>query len=151
MVPIVSQAEYDDKTILVAAGEPLDFSDMDKDSALKTLRDELSTLRYDLCKDYPPLRRAELTGDVHYRHMLNRRDTYLEVNWVEPNWAEEMMTRKTDKTTPPQDVFAPLERVKITPHNAWILAPILFRNQEYRRYDLIDFMNRHWNDKTSKS
>lgn len=148
VVPIVAQSEHNDHAIRIAAGKPLDFSALEKETALRILRDELSTLRYELCNDYPPLRRADLSGDIHYQHMKNRRDTYMEVKWVNPNWSEEMLTRTTNDKAHPKDVFEPLENVKITSKNAWILAPILLRNQEYKRYDLIDYMNRHWNDKT---
>lgn len=146
VVPIVAQFEHGDKEIRIAASEPIAFLEMEKERALDVLRDELSTLRYELCNEYPPLKRGEMEGNIHLRHLKTRCDTYKAVKWIEPNWDEEILIRRKEGVAFPQDVFGALDRVHVTRENAWILAPILLKNEEYKKYDMIRYMKLHWKE-----
>ena len=52
-----------------------------------------------------------------------------------------------DKELPPtpEAVRANFDNVKITPENAAILAPILARREEDKRYDLVRYLQENWN------
>ncbi|MBR5969848.1 MAG: 1-acyl-sn-glycerol-3-phosphate acyltransferase [Lachnospiraceae bacterium] len=144
VVPIVAQSERGEKEIRIAASEPISFSGMEKEQALDILRDTLSTLRYELCSDYPPLKRSEMQGDIHFRHLQTRRNIYMEVKWIEPNWDEEIVMRRKQGVAFPQDVFGVIDNVRVTKDNAWIIAPILLQNELFRKYDIVRFMKEHW-------
>ncbi len=145
VVPIVSHSEHKDKKIWVIAGEPIDFSAMDKEEAMSTLRDALSTLRFKICeKVYEPLKRAEMTGDLHMQHLDDRWNTYMEANWHEPNWDEEIMTYRRQGFTPPEEVRAELSKAVITKHNAKLLSPIITRRQYDMDYDVKTYIKKRW-------
>ena len=44
------------------------------------------------------------------------------------------------------EVRASLDDVRISPKNAGILAPVLFRRSLDIKYDITDYMKRHWKE-----
>lgn len=148
VVPIVAQSEHRDKRIWIAAGEPIDFSEMDKKTAVQTLRDTLASLRFMICEQvYAPLKRDDLIGDLHEKHLQDRWDTYMETKWYEPNWDEEIMTYRKAGLTPAEEIRSDLARVLPTPDNTHILAPIWLRHEEDLRLDIKQYMKNRWNRK----
>ena len=91
VVPIVAEGSHDPQRILIAASDPLDFSDKEKEEALLMLRDALSTLRFDLCNG-DLVERKTMSGDLRLAWMKKRMDVYFENRWFEPNWDEEIMS-----------------------------------------------------------
>lgn len=146
VVPIVSHAEHGAKKIMVAAGEPMDFTNCEKNQAMDDLRDALATLRYELIEQLSRMDRASLSGDIHLQHLQKRRDTYLETKWIEPNWDEEIMMYHRKGITYAEDVRAEMDQVRITKENAGILAPILVRREQDCKYDVRQYMKDHWRD-----
>lgn len=146
VVPIVAQSEHNDKKIWIKAGEPIDFFDMDKESAIQKLRDTLSTLRFEICEQiYPKQIRAELIGNLHEQHLQDRWNTYMETKWYEPNWDEEIMTYRKAGFTSAEEVRVDLTHIEPTPENAHILVPIILRHTEDLQMDCKRYMKLKWN------
>ncbi len=146
IVPIVSHAEHGAETILIAAGDPIDVSAMTKNEAMDSLRDAITSLRYELITILPPLDRRSLAGDIHLQHLEKRRKTYLETKWIEPNWDEEIVMYHRQGITYAEEVRASFDDVRITPANAGILAPILLRREQDVTYDIKQYMKDHWKE-----
>lgn len=146
VVPIVSHTEHKANKILIAAGDPLDFSGKGKEKSMEELRDTLAALRFELIEKFPKLERSTLSGDIHMQHLKNRRDIYLETKWIEPNWDEEIMTYHRKDITNPEEVRASFDIVKITAENAKIITPILIQRELDLKYNITQYMKDHWND-----
>ena len=145
VVPIVSQTYNDSKIIRFKAGEPVDVSKYYKQQALDWWQDEISSLRYDMMQNEPMLERELLTGDIHEQYMESRRDTYREVKWTKDVWDEEIMYRKEKGYTTPFEAIEYVDNINITRENAHIIAPVLVRRREYKKYDFKQYMHDNWN------
>lgn len=120
---------------------------MEKKEALDKLRDAMATLTYGLMADHATvLTRAELGPQPRLDYIDERMREYLCTRWTRDDWALEV-TIYRDKTLPPTpgEVRASFDNVKITPQNAAILAPILARREEDKRYDLVRYLQENWN------
>lgn len=146
VVPIAMHQEYKQKDIWYRAGEPLDLVGLDKREALDKLRDAMATLTWELMADHATtLKRAELGVEPRLDYMDERMREYLCTKWTRDDWELEV-TIYRDKTLPPtpEKVRASFDNVKITPQNTAILAPILARREEDKRYDLVSYMQKNW-------
>ena len=146
VIPLVSHAEHGAKRIMVAAGDPMDFHGKNKNEAMDELRDALATLRFEIIEHLPRLERNKLSGDIHLQHLQKRRDTYMEANWIEPNWDEEIMMYHRKGITYADEVRADFDRIHITPDNAGIMAPILLGRSMDIQYDITRFMKENWKE-----
>lgn len=147
VVPIAMYQEYKQRDIWYRAGEPMDLVGMEKREALDKLRDAMATLTYELMTDHATvLKREELGNHPRLVYMSERMREYLCTKWTRDDWALEV-TIYRDKTLPPtpEEVRASFDNVKITPQNAAILAPILARHEEDKRYDLVRYLQENWN------
>lgn len=147
VVPIAMHQEYKQKNIWYRAGEPMDLVGMEKKEALEKLRDAMATLTYELMADHATvLTRAELGPQPRLDYIDERMREYLCTRWTRDDWALEV-TIYRDKTLPPTpgEVRASFDNVKITPQNTAILAPILARREEDKRYDLVRYLQENWN------
>ena len=147
VVPIAMHQEYKKKDIWYRAGEPLDLAGMDKKQALDKLRDTMATMKYELMAAHSTvLKRAELGPEPRLDYIDERMQEYLCTKWTRDDWAMEV-TIYRDKELPPtpEVVRASFDSVKITPQNAGILAPILSRREEDKRYDLVRYLQENWN------
>ena len=147
IVPISTYTEFDSKSIYINAGDPVDITRLDKKEGLAELRDILSTLKYEqIEKHSTPINRAELSSDARERFMEERKNEYLKVKWSKDVWDEELTMYK-DKDAPSQeDVRTFIDSVNITSKNAFILAPILVKRIEDKKYDFKDYMHKNWNN-----
>lgn len=146
VVPVAMHQEYKKKDIWYRAGDPLDLAGMEKKEALDTLRDAMATLTWDLMADHATvLKRSELGPEPRLQYIDERMREYLCTNWTRDDWAMEV-TIYRDKTLPPtpEAVRASFDNMRITPQNAAILAPILARREEDRKYDLVSYMQKNW-------
>lgn len=129
------------------AGEPIDLVGMEKREALDKLRDAMATLTWELMTDHATvLKRADLRPEPRLGYIDERMREYLCTKWTRDDWALEV-TIYRDKTLPPtpEEVRASFDNVKLTPQNAGILAPILARREEDKKYDLVKYMQERWN------
>lgn len=147
VVPIAMHQEYKKKDVWYRVGEPIDLVGMEKKAALDNLRDAMASLIWRLMEDHATvLKRAELGPDPRLDYMDERMREYLCTKWTRDDWALEV-TIYRDKALPPtpEEVRASFDNVKITPQNVAILAPILARREEDKRYDLVKYMQENWN------
>ena len=145
VVPLSLFHEVGSNTIYYRAGEPLKLYEHNKEKALQILRDSMATMMYEqIEKHSTPLKRSELSGDIHYNYMEVRKAEYLRVKWRWDMWDDELTVYKDKKNPLPEDVWGYVDNVNITPQNAHIFAPILVRNEEYKRYDFKEYMHENW-------
>ena len=173
IVPIVSKYKYENNTVLVAAEEPIDVSNMDKKEALILLRDTLATLRFNLsrmsipqakkCKELltpeefkqlnPELKieliRKSLSGDIHLKHMEKRKKIYQEVKWnYGEAFEEEIMHYKDKEIDDFDEVYSFIDDIdlsKKSKETREILAPILRKRLQNKKYDMKQYMKENWN------
>ena len=146
VVPIAMYHTYKGKDIYFRAGDPMDLAKMEKRAALDTLRNAMATMTYELMEAHAPvLKRAELSPEPRLDYIDERMREYLCTKWTRDDWAMEV-TIYRDKMLPPtpEAVRASFDNVKITPQNAAILAPILARREEDKKYDLVKYMKENW-------
>lgn len=146
IVPIAMHQEYNQKDIWYRAGDPMDLSGMKKQEALNQLRDAMATLTYELMAEHATvLNRANLGPDPRLDYMEERMREYLCTRWTRDDWALEV-TIYRDRTLPPtpEAVRASFDNVNITPQNAAIMAPILVRREEDKKYNLVTYMQKNW-------
>lgn len=146
VVPIAMHQEYKQKDIWYRAGDPIDLVGLEKREALDKLRDAMATLIWGLMEDHATiLKRAELGDDPRLDYIDERMREYLCTKWTRDDWALEV-TIYRDRTLPPtpEKVRASFDSVQITPQNAFILAPIISRREEDKRYDLVSYMKKNW-------
>lgn len=127
----------------------MDLSGMEKKEALDKLRDSMATLTYELMADHATiLKRSELGPEPRLDYIDERMREYLCTKWTRDDWDMEV-TIYRDKTLPPtpEAVRASFDDVKVTAKNAAILAPILARREEDKKYDLVKYMKENWNKK----
>lgn len=146
IVPIAPLYEYGSNKIYMNVGEPIDLSVFDdKKEANLYLRDVLSTLLYfNLLKNTEILERKSLGKDPRLDFMKKRKAEYLKTAWTKDVWDEEL-TRYFDKEDKErQSVLESMDNIKITEKNAKIMAPILVRRREDKRYDFKKYMHETW-------
>lgn len=145
VVPISLFHEVGSDTIYFRAGEPLELFKYEKKQALNFLRDTLATMMYEQIEKYStPIKRAELTGDIHLQHMEIRKEEYLHVKWQRDEWDDELTVYKEKNHPLPVDAWAFLDNVKITKQNAHIFAPLLDMRAEHKKYDFKQYMHENW-------
>lgn len=146
VVPIAMFHEFKSRDIYVKVGEPLELAELEKREALDMLRDSMATMFYDLmCAHSTKLKREDLGSDPRLDFMEKRKNEYLRLKWTRDDFGMEI-TCYRDHTLPPtpQQVRASFDNVVITPENAAILAPILLRREEDKKYDFVQYMHENW-------
>lgn len=146
IVPISVFHEHDSDEIYFRAGKPMDVSHLDKEDALLEVRDALATMVYLTMEAHASrIARSELVGDLHLKYMEERRQEYLRVKWTRDVWDEEL-TRYIPKNKPlPSDVRNFIEHVHVDKNNAYVLAPVLVKRMEDKKYDFKQYMKNNWN------
>lgn len=147
VVPIAPFYEFGSNKIFMNVGNPINLSEFNnKKEALGYLRDILSTLMFENIERHStPLVRSELGKDPRMNFMNERCLEYLKTTWTKDVWEEEL-TRYLDADD--REMLAVLESMDdiiITKNNAKIMAPILVRRQEDKKYDFKRYMHENWN------
>lgn len=147
VVPIAPFYEFGSNKIFMNVGNPINLSEFsNKKEALGYLRDILSTLMFENIERHStPLVRSELGKDPRMNFMNERCLEYLKTTWTKDVWEEEL-TRYLDVDD--REMLAVLESMDdiiITKNNAKIMAPILVRRQEDKKYDFKRYMHENWN------
>ena len=173
VVPMVANYDKNTNSVLIAALDPINFDGLNKKEALTMLRDSLATLRFDLSRmsldDARQIKkplmpsdflkknanldieciRKELTGDLHQKHLDQRKQVYQEVTWHSENcWDEEIMTYKEKGYYTSEDVYEFLDNINIEekdPIVKSILQPLILMREEQKKYDIIRYMKKNWN------
>lgn len=144
VVPIASFNEPSSNDIFIKVGEPMDFTGKEKKEALRELRDSLATMMFEHIEHHStPIVRSELGEDQHLDFMEVRRREYMRVKWTRDVWEEELAFYH-DKDQPlPIKIRESFDKVVITRHNAYIMAPIIKRRLEDERYNFKIYMKKN--------
>ena len=154
VVPLSAFRSPDRKTIYTRVGNPISIAQLDKITALDTLRDAMATLMFEnMFLHGERVSRAELSAgtDCRMNYMSDRRAEYLTVSWRQDVWEEELAFYKDRRLVYAEDLRAHLEKIHIDEENAGILAPVLARWEEDKKYDFKQFMHRTWNVEQDRS
>ena len=146
VVPVAPFYEFGSKDIYMNVGDPIDLAQYDdKNEALDVLRDAISTLVYENFEKYAShLDRSELKSDAHLDFMEQRRLEYLKNKWHRDVWEEELTVYRTPAEREHQAIAESMDEIVITKHNAAIMAPILARRAEEKKYDFLAYMKANW-------
>ena len=116
-----------------------------KKDALMDLRDCLSTMMYESIEQYStPIKRAELSGDIHEKYMEQRKNEYMRVKWSKDVWDEELTVYQDKSIISEQQIRKSLENVELTPNNAKVIAPVLVKRLEDEKYNFKKYMKENW-------
>lgn len=115
------------------------------------MRNTMATMIYELMEKHAtPLKRAELGATPRLDYIDERMREYLCTKWTRDDWAMEITIYRDKKLPPPpEQVRASFDYVNITARNAAILAPIVARREEDKKYCLVSYMQQNWGNKTS--
>ena len=148
VVAISNFSDPDSDTIHIMASDPIDMTNMSKEEALELLRDTMASMMYEQIEKYSiPYVRSEYYEDIHLTYMESRRKEYLKEKWSRDVWDEELTVYQPKHITTSEEVRASLDNVHIDSQNAYILAPILAKREEDKKYDFKQYMKKNWNRK----
>ncbi len=148
IVPISAFCEPGGNTIYFNAGTPITAEGKTKEEVLSELRDTMATMRFhSIEKHTKPVRRGNLKGDLHERHLEMRRNEYLRVHWTRDVWEEETSEYKDREHPSPDTVWTTFEKVNPTEQNANIMASIFLEIEQIQKYDFVKYMQKHWNER----
>lgn len=145
VVPICTYNEAGKDEIYIKVGQPIDMCDKEKKESLIELRDCLSTMMYESIEQYStPIKRAELSGDIHEKHMEERKNEYMRVKWSKDVWDEELTVYQDKSISSAQQIRESLKNVELTVNNAKVIAPALIKRLEDEKYDFKKYMKKNW-------
>lgn len=146
IVPISTYKDFDDKSIYIKVGEPLDIIRLDKKEGLLKLRDTLATLKYEqMEKNSSLIKRDELPKNAREKYMENLKNEYTSIKWRKDVWSEELTVYKDKNIITPEDAITYVDDIKVTNKNAYILAPTLVKREEDKKYNFENYMHENWN------
>lgn len=146
VVALSTFSDPESDTIHIMASDPIDMTNMEKEEALELLRDTMATMMFEQIEKYStPYERSKYYEDIHMQHMESRRKEYLKEKWTRDVWDEELTVYKPKHITTAEEVRASLDNVHVDKDNAYILAPILARREEDKKYDFKQYMKKNWN------
>lgn len=141
VVPLISFNDIGSKTIYVRANEPMDLSQYEKYEAMELLRDEMSSIVWDIMeKHVPPVKRVDLPEDSRKNWMEVRKQVYECQKWHSDVWNEEVTYYPGHNVTTPKAAREFVDRVQVNARNAHVLAEVLAKREEDIRYDLIKYL-----------
>ena len=147
VVPIAPFYEFGSDKIYMNVGNAMDLSIYsDKKEALIDLRNTLATLMYINMENHAThLIRNELSDDPRLEFMEQRRQEYLKTKWTKDVWNEELTRYFSQEEREYNQVQNSMDNIIITKENAGIMAPILVKRFEDKKYDFKRYMHENWN------
>jgi len=144
VVPLITFNDIGSDTIYVRAGEPKDLSLYDKYEAMEILRDEMSTIVWDIMEEHvPPVKRIDLSANPRADWLEVRRQVYECQKWYKDVWNEEVTYYLGHNVTTPKQAHEFVDRVRVNSRNAHIFADMLVRREEDKRYDLVSYLRKN--------
>lgn len=141
VVPIISFNDIGSKTIYVRAGEPMYLSQYEKYEAMEMLRDEMSSIVWDIMeKHVPPVKRADLPAEPRKKWLEVRKQVYECQKWHSDVWNEEVTYYPGHNVTTPKVAREFVDKVQVNARNAHVLAEVLVKRENDKRYDLIKYL-----------
>lgn len=143
VVPFVSFNEHNSDEIYIRVGDPIDIGKMNKEEGIRKLRDALATEVFEImCNHASKFNRCD--KDMHIAYMEERRKEYLRVKWRDDVWDEEITFYKNSLMTYEEDVIDFVEVADVDHRNAFVLAPLLVKNEQYKKYNFLRYMHNNW-------
>ena len=144
IVPIISFNDIGSNEIYLRSHSPVDVSKYDKYEAMEMLRDIMSTIVYEIMEEHTqPVCRADLGKDPRTDYMKVRMQVYASQKWYNDVWEEELTMYSGHGVTTPQQARMYVDNIQINTKNAGVLADVLVRREEDKRYDLIKYLQRN--------
>ena len=147
VVPVAPFHEFGTDKIYMNIGDPIKLYEFDdKNAALDHLRDVLSTMAYNNIEKHSKLvSRKDLGKNHRLDFMEERRQEYLNTKWTKDVWDEELVQYFNKEEREYNDLQKSYDKLKLTKENANIVAPILKKRKEEKKYDFKEYMHRNWN------
>ncbi len=144
VVPLITFNDIGTDKIFVRVGEPLNLGEYEKQEALALLRDEMSTLVWNIMEEHVPIvKREDLSNDPRTDWLEVRKQVYDCQKWYWDVWEEEVTYYPGHGVTTPEKSREYLEHVKVNVHNAVIFADALVRREDDKKYDLISYLQKN--------
>ena len=144
VVPIISFNTTGSDKIYVRVGNPINLAQYDKYEAMAVLRDEMSTIVYQIMEEHTvPLKRSDLGSDPRTAFMEERKNVYEFQKWHGDVWDEELTYYPGHGVTTPQQAWEYVDKILVNLKNAQILADVLVRREEDKRYNLKEYLRRN--------
>lgn len=144
VVPFITFNDIGDDKIYVRVGEPLSLWEYEKQEALALLRDEMSTLVWNIMEDHvSSVRRVDLPVDVRTEWLEVRKQVYECQKWYWDVWEEEVTYYPGHGVTTPKQAWTFADNVNLTAENAPILIEAIVRREEDKKYDLIAYLKKN--------
>ena len=146
VVPVAPLYQYGSDKIYMNVGDPIDLSAFDdKKEANDYLRDVLSSLLYEnLLENTEVVKRESLSDDPRLDFMETRRKEYMKTKWTKDVWDEELTIYLDKDDKEMKSVYESMDNIDVTSRNAEIMAPVLVRRRENKKYDFKDYMHKNW-------
>lgn len=146
IIPVSSYTLPELDEIYINYGEPIDFDELSKKEALIMLRDILATMQFEQIEKHGGmLVRKEMTSkDIHLDYLEERLQEYLKENWTRDVWDEEIIEYIDKDIIEAKKVREFIDKVEITPKNAYIMAPILVQREKDEKYDFKKYVRKNW-------
>lgn len=146
IVLMSSYNEHDSNDIYMSVDGPYDFSNIDEKTARRRITNDLGIMMLEHIFNHASIiSRKSLTGDIHLNYMEQRKKEYMRVKWTRDVWDEELTTYIDWEIAYPENVRSTFDNVHITKDNAHIMAPILVKRMEDKKYDFKAYMKNNWN------
>lgn len=150
VVPVISfndynyhEGSFDDK-IYIRIGKPMDLSKYERYEASEILRDEMSTMVYDILLEHDmSIKREDLGKNPRERYMEIRKKVYECQKWYHDVWDEELTFYPGHNVTLPANAFEYVNNINITSENAALIAPLLARVNEEKEYELTNYLRKN--------
>lgn len=144
VVPIISFNPTGSDKIYMRVGKPINLAQYDKYEAMAVLRDEMSTIVYQIMEEHTvPVKRSDLDDDPRAAFMEERKNVYECQKWHGDVWDEELTCYPGHGVTTPQHAREYVDNVQVNLQNAPILADVLVRREEDIKYDLKEYLRKN--------
>jgi 1-acyl-sn-glycerol-3-phosphate acyltransferase len=141
VVPIITFNDFGSDKIYIRAGNPINVGAYEKEEGLTKLRDVMATIVYEMMEAHTePIRRADLGANCRVEFMEQRKKIYALQKWYHDVWDEELTCYSGHGITTPQRAREYVDNICVTKENAYVLADVLFRRAEDRKYDLRQYL-----------
>ena len=141
VIPIITFNDIGSNIIFVRAGQPMDLAQYDKYTAMDILRDEMSTLVYEIMEDHvEPVKRSSLSDNPRRDWLEVRRQVYECQTWYSDVWEEEVTYYPGHGVTTPKKAREFVDKVNVNKNNAYIFSDMLVRWEEDKKYDLVRYL-----------
>ncbi len=151
IVPLITFNDIGSNEIYLRAHSPIDISKYEKYEGMAILRDIMSTIVYEIMEKHTqPVCRAGLGEEPRMDYMEVRRQVYESQKWYNNVWEEEVTMYSGHGVTTPKQARMYVDKIQINAKNAGVLADVLVRREEDKRYDLIKYLQNNIKLHTTK-